>query len=87
MLERTGMIHKVRMKAAENIVQQASVIYASQDGRPRHRVEGQIHLPIDFKQIVLRRVQQDNAAWPATGDRPDERRSNVSARAGYEYGQ
>jgi hypothetical protein len=38
----------------------------------------------DLKQVVLARIEQDNAGGRGRGDRFDESRSNIAARAGYQ---
>ncbi len=86
MLERPGVIDNVRTKARENVVQKALVAGASQHSRTRHRSEGQIQLPIDFKQILLGRIQKDNTPRRGLRNRLCQRRSDISARAGNEYG-
>ena len=45
-----------------------------------HRLQA---LP-DLKQIVLARIEQDYACGTGRGDRFDESRSNIAARAGYQ---
>jgi hypothetical protein len=65
-LECSRVIDHLGLKAREDFVQQGNIIDASQD-----RLAGRFHLLPDLKEVVLRRIEQQDTAWTSGRDRLD----------------
>ncbi len=78
------MIDDLRLKAIKNVVEQRSIIHASKDRLTRHFTEFRFQLLLDLEEVVLRRLQQDDAAGTRSGNRLYQGRSNVAPSASYE---
>src|SRR5271155_2256498 len=84
-LKSRRVVDNLRLKTSENVVEQMNIIHASQHRNARQLGEGRFQVLPDLEQVVLRRIQQDDAAWTSRSNRLDQGRSYISSSAGYQY--